>query len=294
MRQVFLSRTVAALAAGTMLTSGVPSYAYDDYEDRNPASYDRYEEEGDTPDRDYRDESRYERRQPPPPTPPPAPRSGTPFGMRKSTAGALTGAVLGAGTGAIVGSHKGRAGRGALIGGGVGALGGYLMGKQIENRDSALDGEEQTLLQQRQEIARNRELIEDLKRRKLDARETKRGVVVNLPDVLFEYNKARLTRDAQGKVGYIAEILEQRAPNRRVSVEGHADAVGGESYNLRLSQNRAESVAQELADNGVRNNRLQTKGFGEKYPVAPNTHANGADNPSGRAKNRRVEVVIEN
>jgi outer membrane protein OmpA-like peptidoglycan-associated protein len=292
MRQIFLSRIVATFALGVMLTSGIPSYAYDDYyDDRKPESYNRYDDE-ETYDRDTRSDDRYEQRQPYQ-APPPA-SSGAPFGMRKSTAGALTGAVLGAGTGAIVGSHKGRAGRGALIGGGVGALGGYLMGKQIENRDSALDSEEQVILQQRQEIARNRELIEDLKRRKLDARETKRGVVVNLPDVLFEYNKASLTRDAQDKVAYIAEILEQRAPNRRVSVEGHADAIGGYAYNLRLSQNRAESVAQELADNGVRNNRLQTKGFGEKYPVAPNTRANGADNPSGRAKNRRVEVVIEN
>lgn len=293
MRPVFLSRTVAAFTLGVTLTSGMPAYAYDEYKDRRPESYDRHEDE-DTYDRDTRNNDRYEQRQPYQAPPPPPASSGTPFGMRKSTAGALTGAVLGAGSGAIVGSHKGRAGRGALIGGGVGALGGYLMGKQIENRDSALDSEEQLILQQRQEIARNRELIEDLQRRKLDARETKRGVVVNLPDVLFEYNKASLTRDAQDKVISIAEILEQRAPNRRVSVEGHADAVGGQAYNLRLSQNRAESVAQELADNGVRDNRLQTKGFGEKYPVAPNTRANGADNPSGRAKNRRVEVVIEN
>ena len=293
MRQIFLSRTVAAFALGMMVTSGIPSYAYDDYDDRRPESYDRYDDE-DTYDRDTRSDDRYEQRQPyQAPPPPPAP-SGTPFGMRKSTAGALTGAVLGAGSGAIVGSHRGRAGRGALIGAGVGALGGYMVGKQIENQDSALDGEEQVINQQRQEIARNRELIEELKRRKLDARETKRGVVVNLPDVLFEYNKASLTRDAQGKVAYIAEVLERRAPNRRVSVEGHADAIGTESYNLQLSQHRAERVAQKLADNGVRDNRLQTKGFGEQYPVAPNTRANGADNPSGRAKNRRVEVVIEN
>jgi outer membrane protein OmpA-like peptidoglycan-associated protein len=293
MRQIFLSRTVAAFALGMVVTSGTPSYAYDDYDDRRPESYNRYDDE-DTYDRDSESDARYEQRQPYQAPPPPAPSSGTPFGMRKSTAGALTGAVLGAGSGAIVGSHKGRAGRGALIGAGVGALGGYMVGKQIENQDSALDGEEQAILQQRQEIARNRELIEELKRRKLDARETKRGVVVNLPDVLFEYNKANLTRDAQGKVAYIAELLERRAPNRRVSVEGHADAVGGQAYNLRLSQHRAERVAQELADSGVRDNRLQTKGFGEKYPVAPNTRANGADNPSGRAKNRRVEVVIEN
>jgi outer membrane protein OmpA-like peptidoglycan-associated protein len=292
MKQAFLSRIVAAFALGMMLTSGIPSYAYDDYGDRTLESYDRYDDE-DAYDRDSRDDNRYEQRQPYQ-APPPASSYGTPFGMRKSTAGALTGAVLGAGSGAIVGSHKGKAGEGALIGAGVGALGGYMMGKQIENQDSALDGEEQVINQQRQEIARNRELIEELKRRKLDARETKRGVVVNLPDVLFEYNKANLTRDAQDKVAYIAEVLEQRAPNRQVSVEGHADAIGGASYNLQLSQHRAETVARELADSGVQDNRLQTKGFGEKYPVAPNTRANGVDNPSGRAKNRRVEVVIEN
>jgi len=293
MRPVFLSRTVAAFALGMMLTSGIPSYAYDDYADQRSESYNRYDIE-ETYSGDSRNDTRYEQRQPYQSPSRPTPGYGTPFGMRKSTAGALTGAVLGAGSGAIVGSHRGRAGQGALIGAGVGALGGYMMGKQIENQDSALDGEEQIINQQRQEIARNRELIEELKRRRLDARETKRGVVVNLPDVLFEYNKANLTRDAQDKVAYIAEVLERRAPNRRVFVEGHADAIGTESYNLQLSQHRAETVAQELADSGVRDNRLQTKGFGEKYPVAPNTRANGADNPSGRAKNRRVEVVIEN
>jgi outer membrane protein OmpA-like peptidoglycan-associated protein len=214
--------------------------------------------------------------------------------MSKSAAGALTGAVLGAGSGAIVGSHRGKAGKGALIGAGVGALGGYMVGKQIENQDYALDAQEQVINQQRQEIARNRELINELKRRRLDARETKRGVVVNLPDVLFEYNKANLTRDAQDKVAYIAEVLEQRASGRRVSVEGHTDAIGSESYNLGLSQRRAATVAHELASNGVRENHLKTQGFGEKYPVAPNTQQDGTDNPSGRAKNRRVEVVIEN
>jgi len=278
MRQIFITRAVAALTLGTMLTSGVPSYAYDEYYEQRPGTYDQYQPQ-----------------QPPYQAPPrPAPGYGIPFGMSKSAAGALTGAILGAGSGAIVGSHRGKAGKGALIGAGVGAVGGFLVGKQIENQDYALDAQQQVIDQQRQEIARNRELLNELKRRRLDARETKRGVVVNLPDVLFEYNQANLTRDAQGKVTSIAEILERRASGRRISVEGHTDSIGSESYNLGLSQRRAATVARDLAYNGVQGGRLRTQGFGEKYPVAPNTSPDGADNPSGRAKNRRVEVVIEN
>ena len=214
--------------------------------------------------------------------------------MSKSTAGAIAGAVLGAGSGAIVGSHKGKAGRGALIGGGLGALGGYMAGRQIEGQDTALDQQDSVLENQRQEIARNRQLIEELKRKRLDARETERGVVVNLPDVLFQYKKANLTVDAQDKVAYIANVLKKRGSNRRVAIEGHADSIGSDSFNQALSQKRAQSVAKELAYNGVDDSHLTARGYGEKYPVAPNTNANGSDNPSGRAKNRRVEVVIEN
>jgi len=117
---------------------------------------------------------------------------------------------------------------------------------------------------------------------------------VNLPDVLFEFNSARLTREAQSKVTHIASVLNERASKRQVSIEGHADAIGGESYNLALSQQRAESVAHELNYEGISEARLTTHGYGEKYPMAPNTNPDGSDNPAGRAKNRRVEVVIEN
>jgi outer membrane protein OmpA-like peptidoglycan-associated protein len=218
----------------------------------------------------------------------------TPFGVSKSTAGAIAGALLGAGSGAIIGSHRGNAGPGAAIGAGLGAVGGYVVGHQIESQDQSLDEQDRALERQRQELARNRELLEELKRQKLDARETNRGVVVNLPAVLFEFNSNRLTAEAHDKVSHIADVLERKTGDRRVSIEGHTDAIGSESYNLALSERRAQAVAQELASDGVRKARLATHGFGKKYPVAPNIQANGADNPSGRAKNRRVEVVIEN
>jgi outer membrane protein OmpA-like peptidoglycan-associated protein len=169
-----------------------------------------------------------------------------------------------------------------------------MVGRQIEQRDQSLDTQQQVLDQQRQEIARNRALIEELKRHNLDARETDRGVVVNLPDVLFEFNSARLTGEARDKVGHIASVLKGRATGRQVSVEGHTDSIGSDAYNLALSEHRAQAVAQELTYDGVRNSHLTTQGYGEKYPVAPNVTENGADNPAGRAKNRRVEVVIAN
>ena len=217
---------------------------------------------------------------------------GTPFGIQESAAGALVGAVVGAGSGAIIGSHKGKAGQGAAIGAGLGAVSGYLVGRQLQERSQSLSVQQQVIEQQRQAIAHNRALLEELKRRNLDARETPRGVVVNLPDILFSYDSARLTRAARSEVGHIAEVLNSRGRSRRISVEGHTDAIGSDAYNQTLSERRAASVSRALASQGVRS--LTIHGYGEKYPVAPNIHADGSDNPAGRAKNRRVEVVIAN
>lgn len=291
----YFSLQGAALSVvGVLLMFTSLAYGYDDspYDSYN---HDRYSDQ-DAYSR--RSDDSYSRRAPsaqtyPPPTSQPQTGYGAPFGVSKSTAGAITGAILGAGTGAIIGSHKGKAGQGAAIGAGLGALGGYLTGRQIETRDQALDGQDQLIYQQRQEIAKNREILEELKRQKLDARETNRGIVVNLPDVLFEFDSHRLTAEARDKVGLIASVLKNRADNRHVSIEGHTDAIGSEAYNQALSDRRAEAVAQELMYDGVRETRLTTRGFGERYPVAPNTTENGSDNPSGRTKNRRVEVIIE-
>jgi len=140
-----------------MLTSGASlsygdDYSYDSY-NTNP-SYDR---DYSTPPRDQYDpsgapQSPYSR-----PASPSSSGAGVPFGLSKSAAGAIIGGLLGAGSGAIIGSHKGKAGPGAAIGAGLGAVGGYLTGRQIEQRDQVLDAQGQLLEQQRQEIARNRE-----------------------------------------------------------------------------------------------------------------------------------------
>lgn len=209
-------------------------------------------------------------------------------GLSKREAGALGGGALGAGAGALIGHATGNTAAGAAIGGALGALGGAAVGDQVQATDQKLDARER-------EIARNRQLIEELKRRNLEARETRRGVVVNLPDVLFEFDRATLTQEARAKVRNIAEVLEEpKVRSRSVSVEGHTDSIGSEQYNLRLSRRRAESVASGLESEGVSAGRIRTRGFGEKYPIAPNQNPNGTDNPAGRAKNRRVEVIIEN
>ena len=206
----------------------------------------------------------------------------------KREAGALTGAGLGAAAGAIIGSATGHAAEGAAIGGALGGVSGAVVGDQLEAQDQALDAQER-------ELARNRQLIDELKRKNLEARETKRGVVVNLPDILFEFNKSSVTSEARGKIRDIAEILEgKRVKARSVSVEGHTDSIGSEEYNQRLSERRAEAVMNSLEGDGVSTSRVRARGFGKKYPIAPNQNSDGSDNPGGRAKNRRVEVIIEN
>jgi outer membrane protein OmpA-like peptidoglycan-associated protein len=209
-------------------------------------------------------------------------------GPTKREAGALGGAALGAGAGAIIGHATGNTAAGAAIGGALGGLSGAVVGDQLEAQDQRLDSRER-------ELARNRELIEELKRKNLDVRETNRGVVVNLPDVLFEFNKYTLMSEAKRKVRDIADVLEgPKVQNRHVSIEGHTDSIGSDEYNRRLSERRAEAVASALEANGVDGSRLTTKGFGKKYPIALNQTEDGRDNPAGRAKNRRVEVIIEN
>src|SRR5919108_438978 len=121
-------------------------------------------------------------------------------GLSAREKGALGGGALGAGAGAILRPPTCHAGAGAAIGGALGGVGGAVVGDRIQAGDERLDAQEQ-------ELARNRALIEELKRKNLEVRETKRGVVVNLPDVLFEFNKATLTSDARRKIGDVADTL---------------------------------------------------------------------------------------
>ena len=137
------------------------------------------------------------------------------------------------------------------------------------------------------------QLAKELEAQGLLSRKDERGLVLYLPDVLFEFDSAELTDSANKKIAAVAEMVVRLAPARILSVEGHTDAVGDEEYNLELSLRRATAVSDALQAGGVDSARLRTVGHGERFPVAPNRTAEGRDDPTGRAANRRVEVVIE-
>jgi outer membrane protein OmpA-like peptidoglycan-associated protein len=208
-------------------------------------------------------------------------------GLNKSTTGALTGGTLGAGLGAIVGSQTGHAGPGIAVGAAVGALGGALVGNSMDATDQEQAALRRRLDTQGQQLEENKRILEALRRRGADVRESDRGIVVNLPDVLFEFDRADLTTEARRTVADIADVT-RTAADRTIAVEGHTDSVGSTAYNKRLSIDRAESVARALQQTGVPATQLRTAGYGEGRPIASN------NSPEGRARNRRVEVIIEN
>jgi len=119
----------------------------------------------------------------------------------------------------------------------------------------------------------------------LETRETARGLIVNLSDVLFDFNKATLRPGAREKLAKISGIVLAH-PGLKTQAEGHADAIGSDQYNQRLSERRAESVRSFLVQQGISADAVAAAGFGESRPVATNGTA------EGRQQNRRVELVV--
>jgi outer membrane protein OmpA-like peptidoglycan-associated protein len=144
--------------------------------------------------------------------------------------------------------------------------------------------------------AMNRQLLEEVKKVGLEAREVDEGVIIYLPTVfLFEFDKAVVNTDAKKQLHDVGKLLgSDVAGNRHVTVEGHADAVGTRAYNRALSDRRAQAVIHELVASGVKSDRISKRVFGEDKPLEPNRRPDGTDNPEGRAKNRRVALLIEN
>ncbi len=208
-------------------------------------------------------------------------------GVNQSAKGTLAGGALGAGLGAIVGNAAGNTGAGIAIGAAGGALGGALIGNSMDEQDQANQQLGQRVQDNQRQLDENRRLIEELKRRGADVRSSKRGVVINLPDILFEFNKDRLTPVAHRTITEIGDVLRD-VRGRRISVEGHTDSIGSVTYNKDLSLRRAQSVESDLTANGIPAAQLRTVGFGEGSPIATN------NTDEGRARNRRVEVIVEN
>lgn len=127
----------------------------------------------------------------------------------------------------------------------------------------------------------------------MEIRETPTEVTIELnADVLFDFDKADVLPKAEETLQKAANFIRERAKGA-VRIEGHTDAKGDDAYNMRLSLRRADSVRNWLAGKaGLGSMQFSTLGLGETAPVAPNTKADGSDDPEGRQKNRRVSIVI--
>jgi outer membrane protein OmpA-like peptidoglycan-associated protein len=130
-----------------------------------------------------------------------------------------------------------------------------------------------------------RERLKDQLNAVLATRESARGLIVNMSDVLFDFNKYSLKSDAREKLAKVSGILLSY-PNLKLQVEGYTDNIGSEEYNQKLSEERADSVRDYLVTEGVAQPNISAAGYGKSDPVADNSTS------SGRAENRRVQLVV--
>jgi outer membrane protein OmpA-like peptidoglycan-associated protein len=121
--------------------------------------------------------------------------------------------------------------------------------------------------------------------KELNAKKTQRGMVITLGDVLFNTNKAEVKPGGMRNVQKLADYLNQY-PQERVLIEGYTDSTGSESLNQSLSERRADAVRHALSGMGVSSDRIDTRGYGESYPIV------GNDTAANRQMNRRVEIVL--
>ena len=183
----------------------------------------------------------------------------------KAKRGAGIGAAAGAVVGAIIGNQVGGDTRtGAVVGAAIGAAIGGAEGHRMDQQQKELQqipGVEVT-------------------------RPAENEIAVNLTnDILFDYNSYALRGESKSTLQNLADNF-RKYPEEQISVEGHADNVGSDEFNQRLSEQRADSVRNYLVDQGVNGTRIVSTGYGETRPKASN------DTPEGRQLNRRVEIRI--
>nr|WP_081760069.1 OmpA family protein [Pseudoxanthomonas suwonensis] len=187
--------------------------------------------------------------------------------------------------------QQNRTGTGALIGAGIGIAAGLLTGDSaVERRQHALIGAGLGGLagaavgnyQDRQQAA----LREKLQGTGVDVARKGDNITLNMPgNVTFAFNSANIDPQFYTVLNDVAGVLREY-DQTVVEVAGHTDSVGSDEVNQRLSEQRAEAVAQYLVAQGVQRERLITVGGGKRYPIASN------DTEAGRAANRRVEITL--
>ena len=184
----------------------------------------------------------------------------------KAKKGAIIGGIAGAIAGDIISNNrKGHSGkRGAIVGGIAGTAAGAIVGAMMDKQERQL--------RQIPGVDVSRTANDELK-------------VTVKDDVLFDYDSAALRSASRASLRDMANVFEQY-PNTTIAVQGYTDSTGPASYNQRLSERRADSVASYIQSLGVSGSRVETLGYGESSPRATN------NTPSGRQLNRRVEIHI--
>ncbi len=117
------------------------------------------------------------------------------------------------------------------------------------------------------------------------------GSKIVLNNIFFDFDKATLRPLSKVEIKNLVTLMRSN-PKMKVEISGHTDSKGNDAYNKKLSEERAQAVVGKLIENGISSNRMKAKGYGETKHVAPNTNADGSDNPEGRQLNRRVELTI--
>ncbi|MCE8018629.1 OmpA family protein [Halomonas sp. MCCC 1A11036] len=187
--------------------------------------------------------------------------------QRSSTmTGAGVGAAVGAAAGALSGSGSTSRRDRALIGAAVGAAAGAGIGVYMDRQEQ--------------------QLRESMRGTGVEVERRGDDIVLNMPSsVTFGFDSSELTVQARNALNDVANVLTQYT-DTRVNIAGHTDSTGSVSYNQQLSERRAESVGNYLAQSGVVRNRLYMTGYGPSQPIASN------NTEEGRAQNRRVEITL--
>jgi len=181
----------------------------------------------------------------------------------KARGGAI-GAGAGGAAGGVIGNQFGNTALGAIIGAAIGGTGGLLIGNEMDKRAA--------------------EMKKDMQGAKIER--VGEGIKITFDSgLLFDIDKSDLRPEATTNIASLARILN-KYPDTNILVEGDTDNDGSDSYNLKLSERRAQAVANNLMGLGVPNSRISTVGLGESNPLVSNETA------YGRQQNRRVEVAI--
>lgn len=182
----------------------------------------------------------------------------------KSQKGGVIGAAAGGVIGAIIGKKAGNTAVGAVLGGAIGGTAGAVIGRKMDKQAEEI-----------KQTVPNAEVIREGE-----------GIIVKFDSgILFDVNKYGLKSEARMNIENLSTSLKNN-PETTILIVGHTDATGSGDYNKRLSERRAGAVKTYAQSQGISAMRLTTEGRGEDEPIADN------DTETGRAQNRRVEIVI--